>query len=151
MREELLRLGWVKEKSAKGKQEESTPYRSFTSGPWRILLGRNDRENEWLVTRMAKKDDVWLHVKQIPGSHVLIRNPERKEQVPMPVLLAAAKLAAHFSKARNSSHVPVDYTWRRYVVRPKGTPSGYVTYSREKTLYVEPDSPSNLFGSGSRS
>ncbi len=151
LREQLLQLGWIKEKSAKGKQEESTPYRSFTSGPWRILLGRNDRENEWLVTRMAKKDDVWLHVKQIPGSHVLIRNPERKEQVPMPVLLAAAKLAAHFSKARNSSHVPVDYTWRRYVVRPKGTPSGFVTYSREKTLYVEPDSPSNLFGSGSRS
>jgi len=111
------------------------------------LLGRNDRENEWLVTRMAKKDDVWLHVKQMPGSHVLIRNPERKEQIPMPVLLAAAKLAAHFSKARNSSHVPVDYTWRKFVVRPKGTPTGFVTYSREKTLYVEPDHPSNLIGS----
>lgn len=144
---ELLEQGWIKDKADKRKQqEESTPYRSFTSGPWRILLGRNDRENEWLVSRMAKKDDVWLHVKQIPGSHVLIRNPERKDQIPMPVLLAAAKLAAHFSKARNSTHVPVDYTWRKFVVRPKGTPAGYVTYSREKTLYVEPDHPSNLFG-----
>ena len=146
LREELLRHGWIREKADRRKQEESTPYRSFTSGPWRILMGRNDRENDWLVTRMAKKDDVWLHVKQIPGSHVIIRNPERRDQIPMSVLLSAAKLAAHFSKARNSTHVPVDYTSSRYVIRPRGTPAGYVTYSRERTLYVEPDHPSNLFG-----
>ncbi|MBT5532813.1 DUF814 domain-containing protein, partial [Candidatus Poribacteria bacterium] len=150
LRDELLRHGWIREKVDRRKQEESTPYRSFTSGPWRILMGRNDRENDWLVTRMAKKDDVWLHVKQIPGSHVIIRNPERKDQIPMPVLLSAAKLAAHFSKARNSTHVPVDYTSSRYVIRPRGTPAGYVTYSREKTLYVEPDHPSNLFGGKDR-
>jgi len=145
LREELIAEGWMKEPTKRRRERERTPYRTFTIGDWRILVGRNDRENETLITRVARKDDFWLHAKQIPGSHVIVRNPEKKTQIPMPVLLKAAQLAAHFSKARHSSHVPVDYTMVRYVVRPKGTPAGFVTYTREKTLHVEPESPSDLF------
>jgi predicted ribosome quality control (RQC) complex YloA/Tae2 family protein len=81
---------------------------------------------------------MWLHTKQIHGSHVIIRNPEKKPGIPMPTLLKAAQIAAFFSKAQHASYVPVDYTWFRYVVKPKGTASGFVTYTHEKTLHVEP-------------
>ncbi|MDA1192937.1 MAG: NFACT RNA binding domain-containing protein [Candidatus Poribacteria bacterium] len=145
---ELVQQGWIEEKGKRQRDRVSDPYRTFTVGDWRLLVGRNDRENEWLVTRVAKKTDMWLHAKQIPGSHVLIRNPEKRDQIPMPVMLKAAQLAAHYSKAKHSTHVPVDYTWIKYVIRPKGTAAGFVTYTREKTLYVEPEPPSALFGGG---
>ena len=69
-----------------------------------------------------------------------IRN-QRKPGIPMPTLLEAAEIAAYFSKSGKSSHVPVDYTWAKFVVKPKGSKPGFVTYTREKTLYVEPQKP----------
>lgn len=139
LREELVQEGWIAD-VARPRRREKNPlsYRLFTTSGWEILVGRNERENELLVTRIARKDDVWLHAKEIPGSHVLIRNPERKTQIPMPVLLEAARLAAYFSKGRHSKRVLVDYTFAKYVVRPKGTAAGFVTYTHEKTLFVEP-------------
>lgn len=146
-RREMERMGWIQRTDAKGpKKETAQPYRSFTHRGWTILAGRNDRENEWLVTRVGRKDDMWLHAKQTAGSHVLIRNPERRAQIPMPVLLSAAKLAANMSKARSTKHAPVDYTFLKYVTRPKGAKTGMVVYSREKTLFVDPAPPSELFG-----
>jgi predicted ribosome quality control (RQC) complex YloA/Tae2 family protein len=148
LRAELVHHGWLDDRAGPRRGRRDAPYLSFaTQDGWQILVGRNDRENDWLVTRVARRDDVWLHAKQIPGSHVLVRNPERKTQIPMPVLLHAARLAAYFSKARHSANVPVDYTAAKYVVRPKGTARGYVTYSREKTLYVEPEGPGRRYGS----
>lgn len=140
LREELVREGWLADvQRSKRREKNPPPCRLFTTASgWEILVGRNDRENEFLVTRIARKDDLWLHAREIPGSHVLIRNPERKTQVPMPVLLEAARLAAYFSKGRHSKRVPVDYTFAKYVVRPKGTAAGFVTYTHEKTLFVEP-------------
>ena len=147
MRADMERMGWIQRTDAKGaKKEAPQPYRSFTHRGWTILAGRNDRENEWLVTRVGRKDDMWLHAKQMAGSHVLIRNPERRAQIPMPVLMSAAKLAANMSKARTTKHAPVDYTFLKYVTRPKGAKTGMVVYSREKTLFVEPAPPSELFG-----
>ncbi len=146
-RADMERMGWIQRTDAKGaKKETAQPYRSFTHRGWTILAGRNDRENEWLVTRVGRKDDMWLHAKQTTGSHVLIRNPERRAQIPMPVLLSAAKLAANMSKARFTKHAPVDYTFLKYVTRPKGAKTGMVVYSREKTLFVDPAPPSELFG-----
>ena len=148
LRTDMVQMGWIREESADGKRkkQETTPYRTFTHRGWTILAGRNDRENEWLVTRVGKKDDMWLHAKQTAGSHVLIRNPERREQIPMPVLMSAARLAANMSKARSVKHAPVDYTFLKYVTRPKGAKPGRVIYSREKTLFVDPAPPSELFG-----
>ncbi|MDE0505739.1 MAG: NFACT RNA binding domain-containing protein [Candidatus Poribacteria bacterium] len=143
--EEFVKKGWIKEKkNVRSKQQSITSsFHKYTSPDgFQIYVGRNSKENDLLLRRVASGRDMWLHTKQIRGSHVLIRNPENKPGIPMPTLLQAAQIAAFFSKGKHASHVPVDYTWARYVVKPKGSAPGYVHYSREKTLYVEPGIPS---------
>ena len=137
---EFVKKGWIKETKRQSKQSESAgAFRKYTSPDgFQIYVGRNSKENDLLLRRIASSRDMWLHAKQIHGSHVIIRNPENKPGIPMPTLLKAAQIAAFFSKAQHASYVPVDYTWFRYVVKPKGTASGFVTYTHEKTLYVEP-------------
>ena len=137
---EFIKKGWIKETKRQSKQSESAgAFRKYISPDgFQIYVGRNSKENDLLLRRIASSRDMWLHAKQIHGSHVIIRNPENKPGIPMPTLLKAAQIAAFFSKAQHSSYVPVDYTWFRYVVKPKGTASGFVTYTHEKTLYVEP-------------
>ena len=137
---EFVKKGWIKETKRQSKQSESAgAFRKYTSPDgFQIYVGRNSKENDLLLRRIASSRDMWLHAKQIHGSHVIIRNPEKKPGIPMPTLLKAAQIAAFFSKAQHASYVPVDYTWFRYVVKPKGTASGFVTYTHEKTLHVEP-------------
>ncbi len=137
---EFVKKGWIKETKRQSKQTESAgAFRKYTSPDgFQIYVGRNSKENDLLLRRIASSRDMWLHAKQIHGSHVIIRNPENKPGIPMPTLLKAAQIAAFFSKAQHSSYVPVDYTWFRYVVKPKGTAAGFVTYTHEKTLYIEP-------------
>ncbi|HEX6970870.1 MAG TPA: NFACT family protein [Limnochordia bacterium] len=101
-----------------------------------ILVGRNNRQNDEITLRWARPDDIWLHCKEIPGSHVVIRTegaspPER-------TLLAGAQLAAYYSRARQSSHVPVDWTLCRYVRKPRGAKPGKVIYDHHHTIYVTP-------------
>lgn len=142
--EEFIKKGWIKEKkTGRSKQQTaSSSFQKYTSPDgFQIYVGRNSKENDLLLRRVASGRDMWLHTKQIHGSHVLIRNPENKPGIPMPTLLQAARIAAFFSKGKHANHVPVDYTWARYVVKPKGSAPGYVHYSREKTLYVEPRLP----------
>jgi predicted ribosome quality control (RQC) complex YloA/Tae2 family protein len=144
IREEFIKKGWIKEKK-NGRPKQRTAnstFQKYTSPDgFQIYVGRNSKENDLLLRRIASGRDMWLHTKQIHGSHVLIRNPENKPGIPMPTLLQAAQIAAFFSKGKHASYVPVDYTWARYVVKPKGSAPGYVHYSREKTLYVEPRLP----------
>ena len=137
---EFLKKGWIQENKRQSKQSESAgAFRKYTSPDgFQIYVGRNSKENDLLLRRVASSRDMWLHAKQIHGSHVVIRNPENKPGIPMPTLLKAAKIAAFFSKAQHASYVPVDYTWFRYVVKPKGTAPGFVNYTHEKTLYIEP-------------
>lgn len=144
MHEEFVKKSWIKEKMVgQSKQQSvSSKFQKYNSADgFQIYVGRNSKENDLLLRRIASGRDMWLHTKQIHGSHVLIRNPENKPGIPMPTLLQAAQIAAFFSKGKHASHVPVDYTWARYVVKPKGSVPGYVHYSREKTLYVEPRLP----------
>ncbi len=141
LKEDLIKRGWMRREETKGgrkKERESEPFRRFiSSNGFEILVGRNNRENDLLTLRFANKNDIWLHAKNIQGSHVLIRNPEGRE-IPVPTLLEAASLAAYFSKAKHSSHVPVDYTLAKYVTKPRGAKEGFVIYTHEKTLFVEP-------------
>lgn len=88
-----------------------------------------------MTMKLAKKEDLWLHTKDIPGSHVVIRSPEPSEQT----ILEAATIAAYFSKARHSASVPVDYTRVKYVKKPSGAKPGFVIYDHQKTVYVTPD------------
>ncbi|MCG9130022.1 NFACT family protein [Candidatus Poribacteria bacterium] len=143
---EFIQIGYIKTQKH-GKQQETGegPFRRYTSSNgFQIYVGRNSQSNDLLLRQIAKPRDMWLHAKQIHGSHVIIRNPENRPDIPMPTLLQAAQLAAFYSKAHHSSYVPVDYTWSRYVVKRKGNVAGFVHYTQEKTLYVEPAVPSKV-------
>ena len=146
LRAEFVANGYLKApQRGKRKQEVGEgPFRRYTStNGFQMYVGKNSQSNDLLLRQIAKPSDMWLHTKQIHGSHVIIRNPENRPDIPMPTLLQAAQLAAYYSKAHHASNVPVDYTWARYVVKRKGNVAGYVHYTREKTLYVEPAVPSS--------
>jgi len=138
---ELSKRKIVKEKATNTKKvkEEAPLFRRYRSSEdFQIFVGRNDKENELLIRQESSPHDMWLHAKQIEGSHVLIRNPEKRPDIPRKTLLEAAVLAASFSKAKHSGIVPVDYTWVKYVRKPKGGKPGFVIYTNEKTLFVSP-------------
>ena len=146
LRTEFVANGYLKAPQ-RGRQKQEVgdgPFRRYTSANgFQMYVGRNSESNDLLLRQIAKPRDMWLHAKQIHGSHVIIRNPENRQDIPMPTLLQAAQLAAYFSKAHHASNVPVDYTWARYVVKRKGNVAGYVHYTREKTLFVEPAVPTS--------
>lgn len=136
IREELEDEGIIKRKRRKEKKKVDKPkpetYESSEGVP--ILVGKNNKQNEYLTMKLARKSDTWLHAKDIPGSHVVIHGNQFGEET----LYEAAVLAAYFSKAKQSSNVPIDYTKVRYVKKPRGAKPGFVTYSNQKTMYVTP-------------
>lgn len=105
-----------------------------------VLIGRNNRQNDELTWKLAHSDDTWLHAKDIPGSHLLIRSATPSNSL----LTKAARLAAWYSKARESGLVPVDITLRRHIKKPKGAKPGYVIYGNQRTVYITPMSPDEL-------
>ena len=139
IRAELRENGFLK-RSGKEKKElkRVTKPREFrTSGGWRVLVGRNNRQNDQLTTRTADYRDLWLHTQKIHGSHVILCC--QGQEVPEEDLLQAARLAAYFSQAKDSANVPVDCAAVRYVKKPAGARPGMVTYTNARTLYVTPD------------
>ena len=104
-----------------------------------IYVGKNNTQNDLLTLRTAKNHDVWLHTKDIAGSHVLIITGGAEP--PQATILEAANIAAYYSKGRESSQVPVDYVQRRHVRKPNGAKPGFVIYDRHKTVYVTPATP----------
>ena len=108
------------------------------TGPhgYKVIVGRNARENDVVTTRLARSRDVWLHAQGYTGSHVVIKAENR--EVPFETVLFAAQLAAAYSKAGQSENVPVDYTLRKHVWKVKGAPAGAVNYTQQKTVYVTP-------------
>jgi predicted ribosome quality control (RQC) complex YloA/Tae2 family protein len=110
-----------------------------TTGGLEVLVGRNSKENELLTHRIAKSQDVWFHVQGFPGSHVILRYPNKDIQ--FADILEAASIAAWFSKARGSTSVAVDYMLKKHVWRPKGAKPGQVYFSHQKTVIVEPKLP----------
>ncbi len=139
IRAELRENGFLK-RSGKEKKElkRATKPREFrTSGGWRVLVGRNNRQNDQLTTKTADYRDLWLHTQKIHGSHVILCC--QGQEVPEEDLLQAARLAACFSQAKDSANVPVDCAAVRYVKKPAGARPGMVTYTNARTLYVTPD------------
>jgi len=141
IREELENGGYLKKKvdtkkkKKKKKTDKPSVERYVSSEGIDLYVGKNNKQNEYLTTRLARQDDTWLHTKDIPGSHVIIRHQDFGEQT----LLEAANLAAYFSKSRMSGQVPVDYTLIRHVKKPNGAKPGYVTYDNQTTLFVNPN------------
>ncbi len=137
IREELAEQGYLKLRHAKKKKKQvkPEPERYVSSTGVTISVGKNNKQNDMLTFKLAKRTDIWLHTKDIPGSHVVIHSSEPDETT----LREAATLAAYFSKARESSSVPVDYTEIRQVKKPNGAKPGFVIYFEQKTLYIDPD------------
>jgi predicted ribosome quality control (RQC) complex YloA/Tae2 family protein len=105
---------------------------------WEILVGKSAAGNDRLTTKLARPDDLWLHAEGLPGSHVLVRNPQKAE-IPSDILVKAASLAAAHSKGKSADKVPVTYTRARFVRKPKGAKPGLVTLSQRKTIMVKPE------------
>lgn len=136
IREELRNEGYLrKQKQPKRKQKKKpTPQLFVSTDGTEIYVGKNNRQNEYLTHRFANRNDIWLHTKDIPGSHVILRSNNPSEQT----LYEAAQLAAYYSQAKHSASVPVDYTLVKYVKKPTGAKPGFVIYTEEKTLFVTP-------------
>lgn len=139
IRNELAEQGYIKSRriSGKKKAKASKPMRFISSGGFEIYVGKNNVQNDFLTLKFAVNQDMWLHTKDIPGSHVIIKT-EGKE-VDDATLLEAANLAAFYSKGRMSSKVPVDYTRRKNVKKPNGAKPGMVIYENNSTIYITPD------------
>lgn len=138
IREELIREGYIKSyKMPKKDNKPGTDMRKFRSYQGKlIIVGKNNKQNDYLTLRLADNEDLWFHTKDIPGSHVLIKSAGMT--VTDEELIEAATLAAYYSKARMSSNVPVDYTMRKNVKKPSGAKPGMVIYEKNKTIYVTP-------------
>ncbi len=139
IREELSRGGYVKADTGK-KKKEKTPEAGkpmeFTYKDHTIYVGRNNVQNDYLTLRMSRSNDLWLHTKNIPGSHVLVKY--MGEDFPNDVIEKAASLAAFYSKGRNSSYVEVDYCPVSHVKKPNGAKAGMVIYEGYNTALVKP-------------
>jgi hypothetical protein len=121
-------------------QARALPYKRFrTSGGLEVRVGRGSRANDDLTFHHARPDDVWLHARDVGGAHVVLRWESRDTNPPASDLREAAVLAALHSKARTSGVVPVDWTRRKYVRKPRKAPPGRVMVDRVKTIFVEPD------------
>ncbi|MGB9782246.1 MAG: Rqc2 family fibronectin-binding protein [Moorellaceae bacterium] len=154
IRQELMRAGYLeppkveKRQLQRPKEGASRPLELVSSDGFPILVGKNNRQNDYLSLKLAREEDIWLHAKDVPGSHVLIRTQGRP--VPERTLEEAAGLAAYFSRARQAGRVAVDYTWAKHVRKPPGARPGMVLYDHQRTVYVAPLSP-DMLSSGTQS
>jgi len=140
----LTKLGWAKKataplKKAKKESNRLRPNKYISKDGWEIYVGRNNLQNDFLSFKLASGNDTWLHAKNIHGSHIIIKNKGSKQSLPLGTLIQAANLAAYFSKAKKDNKVLVDYTFKKYVKKPKNAKPGMVIYSQEKSLWIKID------------
>lgn len=137
IRDELAEQGFMKARRLKKKKKDSrpTPDTFVSSSGIPISVGKNNKQNDFLTFKLAKRNETWLHTKDIPGSHVVIHSDSPDDET----IREAASLAAYFSKARESASVPVDYTEVRHVKKPNGSKPGFVIYFEQKTVFADPD------------
>ena len=136
IRAELTAGGYLKaEKKKTAPSKKPEPFKFTAPDGTEILIGKNNAQNDRLTFKIAAPDDIWLHTKEITGSHVIIRCGGVEPSAE--TLLFAAELAAKFSKAAGSSKVPVDYTLCKFVKKPSGAKPGFVIFTNQKTLYVD--------------
>lgn len=134
---ELLESGYLRSRGDRKKPlKAAAPLELESPDGFKVLVGRNNRQNDELTLRIAEPSDMWFHTKNIPGSHVIVRCGG--EEPPESTVIFAAALAAKHSKAAESSSVPVDYTKVKYVKKPSGAKPGMVIYKTNKTVYVTP-------------
>ena len=135
IRAELIAGSYLKDAKKKAApSKKPQPLKFFAPDGTEILVGKNNSQNDRLTFKIAAPDDLWLHTKEITGSHVIVRSSQVSDET----LQFAAEIAAHFSKARDSSKVPVDYVQCKFVKKPSGAKPGFVIFTNQRTLYVTP-------------
>jgi len=137
LRDELPRAGEAAGRKGKPGEARAKPREFISADGQTILVGRNPRQNDELTSH-ARGNDMWLHVQHYAGSHVIIKM-DKDRPLLKETLLDAAHLAKHFSKLRDAARAPIDYTYRKYVKKPRGAKPGFVTYSQQKTMMLVPD------------
>lgn len=140
IRLELQEQGYIKQKGSNKKQRKTKPsqpseYQTSSGVP--VLVGKNNRQNDQLTFKIANKYELWFHVKDLPGSHVVLRSTSPSDEE----IQEAAEIAAYFSKGRDSSHVQVDYLPIKSIHKPSGARPGFVTFRGQTTLTVTPKLP----------
>lgn len=133
--------GMLREQAPPEKREvrhEGHRIRETEIDGYAVMWGENATANDYLTTRVAKPNDYWLHVRGAHGSHVVLRTRNKPERVPRQTLLAAAKIAAKNSNQKHAGHVPVTVTLAKYVRKPRKSAPGAVTFTNDKTLFVDP-------------
>ena len=138
IREELTKVGYLRGKINNKKETKLTtkPHEFISSDGFKILVGKNNKQNDHLTLKIASNDDIWMHTKNIPGSHVIIKTDGK--EVSDETIFEGAMLAAYFSKSKLSSQVPVDYTKKKNIKKPNGAKPGMVIYETNSTIYVTP-------------
>ena len=134
--DELIQLGLA----SQTREQNRVPFRRFSLNGYELWIGKNASSNDELTSR-AHKEDIWMHARGYPGSHLVIRMNRSRENPPREILMKAASFAAYFSQARGSSMVPVIYTRKKFVRKPKGSDPGQVVVDREDVLLVAPHKP----------
>lgn len=135
IKEELIKSKYIKDNKKKQMSiGKSKPYSYILPNKMEILVGKNNIQNDNLSFKIGSKNDIWLHTKDIPGSHVLILT--RGEDIDDYNLGLAAQIAIFYSKGRDSTNVRVDYTYCKFLKKPKGAKPGYVAFSQNKTIFA---------------
>ena len=137
----LAKRGYIKQGAGKvsgTRTAAAPPFRTIGYEGWDILVGKSAAGNDYITMKLARPDDLWLHAEGMPGSHVVVRNPGKRD-IPEGVLKKAASLAAWYSKGKNSAKVPVAYTRAAFVKKPKGAAPGSVVLTGRKTLMAVPE------------
>lgn len=144
LKQELIDSGFIRYRKTKNRQEKGSkpkPYSYTISSGKQVMVGKNNKENDWLTLKKASASDIWFHTKDIPGSHVILftegLDPTEEE------LFETASIAAFHSKGNDSENVPVDFTKAKYVKKPAGSKPGMVIFTHNRTLYVNPEVPKN--------
>jgi predicted ribosome quality control (RQC) complex YloA/Tae2 family protein len=134
------------DKKSRASTDISSAVRSFLSSDgFEILVGKKAKDNDQLSFKIAKSLDIWMHAADYPGSHVVVRNPNRRE-IPPRTLLEAAQLAAFYSQGRTQVKAAVNYTQKKFVNKPRGAAPGLVSLASFKTILVEPQVPDLVRG-----
>ena len=140
----LIRLGFLRPVRTHAKEKKNngfSPRRFSTKTGWEILVGKNDRENDYLTFKFARPDDLWFHAQDVPGSHVVLRRKDKKSEPSLSEIKETAQVAAYYSKSRKEKKVSVVYTQAKHVRKPKKGKPGLALVTREKSIVVEPKLP----------
>lgn len=148
IKDELIKSGYIryraKHEHKKKKTAKPQPLSYTLSDGSRLIVGRNNTENDYITTSYAARGDLWFHTKDIPGSHCVLNMEKRTvDELSDSVIFEAASIAAYHSKGKDSENVPVDFTYIRYVKKPSGAKPGMVIFTHNTTVYVTPGLPEN--------